>query len=373
MVARAKIVNRAVLALVSAGLATGLVAWLFGQPEVARIAWAVTTALALVPLTIGVARELLAGHAGVDIIALLAMAGALALEQYLAGAVVALMLTGGEALEDFADSRARRELRALVSRTPRVVHRYEGEQLTTPPIESVRPGDRLLVKPGEVVPVDGLVEGDPAVIDESALTGESVPVERHEGDVVRSGTVNVAATPFVFQATATAEKSTYAGIVRLVEEAQASKAPLVRLADRYALVFLPLTLAVAGLAWLLSGDPVRGLAVLVVAMPCPLILAAPVAIVAGVSRAARHGVIVKGGGALEALGRGQILVLDKTGTVTQGAPVLTDVETAADLTADEVLRLAASVDLVSPHVLAAAIVKAAKERDLDLTFPTQVV
>lgn len=373
MVARAKIVNRLVLSLVAAGLATGLVAWLVGRPEIAQIAWATTTAVALVPLSVGVLRELLTGHAGVDVIALLAMAGALALDQYLAGAVVALMLTGGEALEDFADSRARRELRALVNRTPRVVHRYDGDQLTTPPIESVEPGDRLLVKPGEVVPVDGLVEGGTAVVDEAALTGESVPVERPDGDAVRSGTVNAAATPFVLRATATAEKSTYAGIVRLVEEAQASKAPLVRLADRYALIFLPITLLVAGLAWLLSGDPVRALAVLVVATPCPLILAAPVAIVAGVSRAARNGVIVKGGGALETLGRGEILVLDKTGTVTQGSPVLTDVETTADLSADEVLQLAASVDLVSPHVLAAAIVKAAKERDLDLTFPTEVV
>lgn len=366
-------VNRAVLGGVVLGLLAGAVAWFAGAPQAAQVCWAVTTGLALLPLSVSVIREILAGHAGVDLIALLAMGGALMLEQYLAGAVIALMLSGGEALEDYADARARRELTALVTRTPRVVHRYEGQELAAPPIEDVQPGDRLLVKPGEVIPVDGVVEGEGAVIDEAALTGESVPVEKAEGDPVRSGTVNAASTPFTFRATATAERSTYAGIVRLVEEAQAAKAPLVRLADRYALFFLPLSLGLAGLAWLLSGDPVRALAVLVVATPCPLILAAPVAIVAGISRAARKGIIVKGGGALEVLGRGDVLVLDKTGTVTEGAPVLTDVVATGSLPPDELLRLAASVDLVSPHVLAAAIVKAARDRGLELTFPTEVV
>ncbi|HEX5760073.1 MAG TPA: heavy metal translocating P-type ATPase, partial [Thermoanaerobaculia bacterium] len=206
---------------------------------------------------------------------------------------------------------------------------------------------------------------------ESALTGEALPVERGPGEAVRSGTVNAGA-PFRLRATATAEASTYAAIVRLVREAEAAKAPFVRLADRYALLFLPLTLAIAGLAWALSGDPVRALAVLVVATPCPLILAAPIALVAGVSRAARRGVVVKGGRALEALARARILLLDKTGTVTIGAPRVAEVETFGGVGESELLRLAASLDQVSQHVMAAAVVRAARERMLPLALPADV-
>jgi len=208
-------------------------------------------------------------------------------------------------------------------------------------------------------------------LDESALTGESRPVERGVGDPLRSGAVN-AGPSLDLRATATAEESTYAGIVRLVKEAEKQKAPFVRLADRYALVFLPVTLVVAGAAWAFTADPVRALAVLVVATPCPLILAAPIAIVAGISRAAKRGIIVKGGGALETLARGSVLLFDKTGTLTSGIPEVADVEVFADLVPDEVLRLAASLDQLSPHVLAAAIVRAARRRDLPLAFPTDV-
>src|SRR6202011_5345082 len=186
-----------------------------------------------------------------------------------------------------------------------------------------------------------------------------------------SGVLNAGA-PFDMRAISTAEQSTYAGIVRLVREAQSSKAPFVRLADRYAMWFLPLTLGVAGLAWAISGNPVRALAVLVVATPCPLILAAPVAIVAGISRAASRGVIVKGGGALEMLGRARTLVFDKTGTLTSGTPRVASVHTFGATTADELLRLAASLDQVSLHVFAGGIVSAARARGLDLELPTQV-
>src|SRR5579871_5087471 len=357
----------------AAGLAVGLVARLAGWVEVAALAWATATAVALLPLAYSVVRGLFSGKAGVDFIALLAMGGALILQEYLAGAVIALMLTGGRALEDFAAARARRELSALVQRTPRIVHRYEGEAIVSAGIETVRPGDVLLVKPGEVVPVDGIVVGSTAVLDEAALTGEADPVERKPGDQVRSGPTNAARTPFNLRATTTAGESTYAGIVRLVQQAQDSKAPLVRLADRYALFFLPLTLLVAAVAWMISGDPVRALAVLVVASPCPLILAAPIAIVAGISRAARRGIIVKGGGALETLARGKTLILDKTGTVTAGTPALTNIESFGGYSHDRLLELAASLDQVSPHVLAGPILKAAAERGLELQFPGGVV
>jgi len=361
---------RVVAAVTAAGIAAGGAAWLSGEHELAALAWALVTGLALVPLTVGVAGELRRGQPGVDLIALLAMSAALALGQALAGAVVAVMLSGGLALEAYADARARRELSALLARAPRTVRRHRGAELEPVPVEEVGRGDLLLVGPGEVVPVDGVaVEG--AVLDESTLTGESRPVERDAGTLVRSGALNAGA-PFDVRAVATVEESTYAGIVRLVREAQASKAPFVRLADRYALLFLPLALAVAAGAWLLSGDPVRALAVLVVATPCPLILAAPVAIVAGISREARRGLIVKGGGALETLARARVVLLDKTGTLTAGMPRVSDVEVFDTLPAEDLLRLAASLDQVSPHVFAPAVVSAAAARGLALSLPTEV-
>jgi len=241
--------------------------------------------------------------------ALLALAGALLYHQFLAGALIALMVSSGQALEAFAGSRARAELTALLARAPRVAYRHRNGLVESIPIESVSTGDRLLVPAGAVLPVDGVL-GTTALLDESALTGESLPVERGPGTQVRSGSVNTG-SPFDLLASAPAAESTYAGIVRLVRAAEAEKAPFVRLADRYAALFLPLTLLVAGIAWVISGDPVRAVAVLVVATPCPLILAVPVAIVAGISRSAQRGIIVKGGGALETLARAQIVLLDK--------------------------------------------------------------
>ena len=363
--------GRLLAGIALAGILAGGAARLAGMGGLSEVLWAFTTAVVLVPLALTVAGDLRRRELGVDLIALLAMTGSLILGEHLAGAVIALMLSGGQALEAFAGARARRELAALLARAPQAVHRYEDGVLASPPIEEVRPGDLLLVKPAEVVPVDGLVEEEAAVLDESALTGESRPVERAARELARSGTVNGGA-PFRMRAVATAAESTYAGIVRLVREAEASKAPLVRLADRYALIFLPLTLAIAGIAWALSGDPVRALAVLVVATPCPLILAAPVAILAGVSRSAHRGVIVKGGQALEALARARVLLLDKTGTITTGMPSLSDVETFGPEAAPEILRLAASLDQMSQHVLAAAVVRAAHDRGLPLSFPEKV-
>ena len=365
--------SRVWLATSILGLATGGVLTWMGQPDAANVAWAVTTAVALVSLLRDVVIGLLRRQPGVDVIALLAMGGSLALEEYLAGAVIALMLASGEALEAFADRRAHRELSALLDRAPRTVSRYEGTGLVERPVAAVRRGDRLLVKPGAVIPVDGIASTH-AVLDESALTGESRPVERAAGDPIRSGAVN-AGGAFDLLATTTAEGSTYAGIVRLVQEAERQKAPFVRLADRYAAVFVPITLAVAGVAWAV-GDATRALSVLVVATPCPLLLAVPIAIVSGISRAAHRGIIVKGGGVLETLARAKVLVLDKTGTLTSGVPEVSDIETfpvgndGFDL--DGVLRLAASLDQVSPHVLAAALVRAARGRGLELSFPTDV-
>jgi heavy metal translocating P-type ATPase len=356
--------------LVAAGLGLGAGAVLFvaGAEGAARAAWAATTAIGAVAaawFVVAAARE---HRLGADVVAVLALIGALVVGEYVAGAVITVMLASGRVLESRALARAHRDLGALLARAPRAAHRYDGGRVTDPDLGSIRPGDLLLVKPGEVVPVDGLVERHPAVLDESALTGEPLPVERRVGDAARSGTVN-AGGAFDLRATTSAADSTYSGIVRLVAEADAAGAPFVRVADRYAGVFIVVSTAVAALAWAVSGDLVRAVAVLVVATPCPLILAVPVAIVSGLSRAARRGVVVKGGAALEQLGRGEVLLFDKTGTITSGDPTVVDVVTSTDLPADDVLRYAASIDQASPHVLAAAVVRAARERGIALALP----
>jgi heavy metal translocating P-type ATPase len=353
------------------GVAVGAALWAVGAERGGDVVWAATTVLGLAAATVWVVSGLLRRRAGVDVLAVLALAGALAVGEYLAGALIAAMLATGRLLEARAARQAESELRALLARTPRVVHRYEGGALLSPPLDSVAPGDLLLVKPGEVVPVDGRLEGGDAVLDESALTGEALPVVRTAGDAVRSGVTN-AGGPFDLRATTTADASTYAGVVRLVAAARAERAPFVRLADRYALWFVPLAVVMASVAWIVSGDSVRAVAVLVVATPCPLLLAAPIAIVSGMSRCATRGVIVKDGGAFEQLAAGRVLLFDKTGTVTRGEATLAGVVVSPSWTADadEALLLAASLDQLSPHILASAIVRAARARGFALALPT---
>ncbi len=358
------------LAVTVAGLAAGAVLALAGAHAAADFVWAATTVAGLVPSSIWVVGSLRRREPGVDVVAVLALAGCLATRELLAGAVIAVMLASGRALESWAAGRARRELSALLSRVPRTVRRYTGDTVEVVDVDVAKAGDRLLVASGEVVPVDGILL-QPATLDESALTGEPLPVERPVGDALRSGVVN-SGPPFDLRAAAPAAESTYAGIVRLVEQAQAGGAPFVRMADRYAAAFVPLTLVVAALAWLVSGKAVQAVAVLVVATPCPLILAAPVALVGGLSQAARRGVVIKGGAALERLARGQVLLFDKTGTLTAGHPTVAQVVAAPGSDSTDVLRLAASLDQASPHPLAAAIVTAAAIRGLALTTPTQV-
>lgn len=355
-----------------AALAAGGALHLAGASNTGDAVWIAASAAGAAAAIWWLVAALRQGQLGVDLIAVLALVGAVAVGEPLAGAVIAVMLASGRALEERAGARADRELRRLVEHAPRVAHRYDpGGELATCPVDEVVRGDRLLVRSGEVVPVDGLVEHGPAILDEAALTGEPLPVTHPAGDAIRSGTVN-GGPPFDLRASAAAAESTYAGIVRLVAEAGASSAPFVRMADRYAAAFLGASLALAGAAWLLTGDPVRAVAVLVVATPCPLILAAPVAIVSGIARAARRGVIIKGGAALEQLAQGEVLLFDKTGTLTAGRPTVAEVVVEGRLDATEVLRLAASLDQVSPHVLAAAVVRAAHQRGIELVLPTEV-
>ncbi|WP_458315398.1 heavy metal translocating P-type ATPase [Mycolicibacterium brisbanense] len=366
------LIEPALVVTTVAALGGGGIAWLTASRQLADSFWIAGTVLAVIPAVVWVVAGLRGGRVGVDVIAVLSLVGTLLVGEYLAGALVAVMLAGGRALDSAAARRASHDLRALMERAPKFARRRVGTQVEMIPLADVVVDDLLIVGSGEVVPVDGRVADVVAVLDESALTGESVQVERGVGDAVRSGVVN-AGGAFELRATATAEDSTYAGIVRLAQQAGAESAPLVRLADRFAAWFLPLALLLAGGAWLASGSAVRAVAVLVVATPCPLLLAAPVAIVSGLSRASRAGVIVRGGGALENLGQATTLVMDKTGTLTMGRPAVIDVVGAPGHATTELLRLAASVDQYSPHVLAEAIVTEALTRGIHLSLPEDVV
>jgi heavy metal translocating P-type ATPase len=333
--------------------------------------WAWVTVPVLLALLVEIVGSLRRGDVGLDIVAALSMAGALSLGEHLAAAVVALMYAGGQFLESFAERRASRSLTSLLARVPRTaVLEVEGAFVEVP-LDDVLPGDRLLIRRGDVVPVDGTVAEGTASLDQSALTGEALPVRRSAGQSVMSGSSNVGEA-FYATASRRAAESTYAGIVRLVEEAQRAKAPMARLADRFALWFLGITVLIAGGAFLWTGDPIRALAVLVVATPCPLILAVPVAIVSGVSRAAAAGVLVKGGQALETLARVRSLVIDKTGTLTYGRARIVEIMPASDLPPDEVLRFAASLDQASAHVIARALVEETQQRGLTLAAPEDV-
>lgn len=363
--------RRAIAAAALAGVCAGIALFALDLRVAADWLWAATTALLLGPLAISVLRSLSRHDVGVDAIALVAMAGALALGEYLAGAVIALMLAGGNALEEAANRRARRELTALVERAPRVALLRQGDRLREVPVDEVRVGEHVVVRAGEVVPVDGMVESEEAIVDQSALTGEALPVTVRRGGQVRSGTTN-AGGAFAVHVIRPAAESAYAGLVRLVQAAEQERAPFVRLADRYAAIFLPVTAAVAGVSWAISGDAVRALAVFVVATPCPLILAAPIAFISGLSRCARAGVVVKGAGAIEQLGDAHSVLFDKTGTVTLGHPRLERLVALDGLAVDETLRLAASVDRLSSHPLAHALVAGAEARGLRLELPEHV-
>jgi heavy metal translocating P-type ATPase len=359
------------LGLTLAGLTAGGALHLAGAAGAGDTAWFGTGACGGAYAVGSMAGSLRQRRAGVDVIALLAVAGALAVGELLAAAVISVMLASGRALEAWAAGRARRDLQGLLERAPRTARRYRGGSLESVPAEDIQPGDRLLVPPGGAVPVDGTITGRTAVLDESALTGEPLPVDRPSGQPARSGVVN-AGDAFDLVATARAADSTYAGIVRLVAEAESTPAPFVRLADRYSVWFLLVTLAAASATWAVAGAA-RAVAVLVVATPCPLILAAPVAMVSGMSVAARLGVVVKGGGVLERLGQCTTVLLDKTGTLTSGHPAVAAVRSAGEWPAEQVLGLAASLDQASGHVLASALARAATERGCELVPPRDVV
>lgn len=364
--------NVALLTIALIGLMSGLGLMVTDKPHLATIAWAAGAFPVLAALLVEIIRSLAKGEVGLDIVAALSMSAALFFGETLAAAVVALMYSGGTFLESFAEGRARREMSDLLSRVPRTATRYRDDALDEVPLDDIAPGDLLLIRQGDVAPVDGVVESERASLDQSALTGEAMPAGLNRGQDVMSGSTN-AGDAFDLRVARRATDSTYAGIVRLVEAAQASKAPMARLADRYSLLFLAVTVALATAAWGFTGDPIRAVAVLVVATPCPLILAVPVALVAGLSRAAHFGVLIKGAKPLEALARVRTLILDKTGTLTDGRPQIVSIETREGMSGEEALFFTAALEQASKHPMARAIVAGARAQGITLPIPEDVV
>jgi heavy metal translocating P-type ATPase len=361
----------ALVAIAGIGLLSGVIFWWTSAPFKADVAWSVATVPVLLGLLIQIFSSLRMGDVGLDVVAALSMSAALVFGEPLAGNVVAVMYAGGQLLEAFAQGRARREMTALMGRVAHTAMRYSDGGLEEVSISSIRPADRLLIRQGETLPVDGRIVSPVAILDLSALTGESLPSKVLTGEEALSGSTSVGEA-FDLVASRTAADSTYSGIIRLVEAAQASKAPMVRMADRYAIGFLMLTLLIASATWFLAQDTFRVLAVLVVATPCPLILAVPVALMAGMSRAAGMGVLVKGGALLEALAKVRTVILDKTGTLTHGQAEVSQIIAAGASSQTEILRLAASLDQASGHVVASALICAAEARGLALATPSDV-
>jgi len=354
----------AVTAIVAGGLVYALPALRGAESTV----WGLGLLVSGLPVVFRTLRGALRGRFAADLVATLAITTAFALGEPLVGLIVVVMQTGGEELERIARRRASEATRELEAAAPRIAHRYVGERLDDVPVSEVDIGDVLLVRPGELVPCDGIVVDGRSHLDTAAITGEPMPVAVTRGARVRSGSANQEGALRV-QATALARDSEYETIVELVRTAHEHKAPLQRIADRYAVWFTPATVLVAVIAYLISGDSTRVLAVLVVATPCPLILATPVAVIGGINRAARRRIVMRHGGALEHLGQADVLVLDKTGTITIGRPEVSRVVPEASVSESELLRIAAGLEQASSHVLAKSTVAAAYARGMELPRP----
>jgi len=355
--------------LVVAAVAVGLVGLvLLLTPASWLVGWIISIFALLIAAREGftMVRRLIKGEVGLDVLAVTAIVSTVVVGEYWASLIIVLMLAGGEALEDYAAGRAERDLKALLDRVPQLAHRYAADgSIEDIPIDQVALGDRLLVKPAEIVPVDCELLSPATSLDESSLTGESMPVDKIRGDALLSGSVNGPAAVDV-SVTALAKDSQYQRIIELVREASASKSPMVRLADRYALPFTAVAFVIAGIAWAVSGNPIRFAEVLVVATPCPLLLAAPVAFMAGMSRAAKSGIVMKGSKSLEQLARARTIAFDKTGTLTHGMPAVVAVLPVAPMTESTLLGLVASAERYSSHVLAQSLQDAASDRGIAL-------
>lgn len=339
---------------------------LLGRDQAAHVLLIGLCVFALMPLLHKMWKDITHGTYGVDILAATAIITALIMQEYWTAVVIVLMLTGGEALEDHAERRAKKELDALLKREPHHAHIVKARgKVVDVAVSQVAVGDKLEIRPGEVVPVDAVILEGEADLDESSLTGESVPQAKGVHDIILSGAINTNGMLLV-KASHTAKDSQYQQIIKLVEAASANSSPFVRMADRYSIPFTIFAFALAAGAWAWSGDSLRFLQVLVVATPCPLILAAPIAIISGMSRAAKHGIIIKTGGALERLAAAKTIAFDKTGTLTEGVLHVTEIKTYNGFAKHEVASLAGSVEQASNHLVAQAIVNYARDKKLKL-------
>ncbi len=358
------------LSFVSLGLAISFSLYLTGYVRASEWILIVLCGIGIIPEIVSIVKDLLSKKFGVDLIAVVAILASLVLKEYAAAGVILLMFTGGAALEQYAKARAQKELSSLLRRAPRIAHVLRGGDFINVSVDKVEPRDVLLVKPGETVPVDAVIIKGQSSFDESAITGESMPLDKKKNDEILSGTINQD-SPVEIRALRSSAKSQYEQIVLLVKSAASSKSPMVRLADAYSIPFTLIAFGLSAAAWLLSGDPIRALSVLVVATPCPLLIATPVAIVSGMSRAARDGIIIKDGVSLEKLAILQALAFDKTGTLTQNKPTITAI-TPYGITKKQLLSLAASLEVESTHALAGIVVNEARRQKLKLHKTTQL-
>ena len=351
------------LALLSLILA--IVLTYFNLSKLAHVILAIVALFEVIPLLMGMWEDIKDGSYGIDILAATAIVASVILGEYWAAIVVVIMLTGGESLEDYADHKAMRELDSLLKRAPVSAHLLKNKNLVDVKVGELKLGDYIVIKPGEVVPVDSIVTEGTSSFDESSLTGESIPVTKKVGEKLLSGAVNIEGS-LTAKVLATAENSQYQQIIKLVKSAAASKSPFVRLADRYSIPFTIISYAIAVTVWVVSGHAIRFLEVIIVATPCPLLLAAPIALISGMSRASRHGIIVKTGSALERLAEAKTIAFDKTGTLTNGDLRINDVHLIVSKSKDEVLTLAASLEQYSGHIIAQSIVDEAKSKNIKL-------
>lgn len=359
---------------VSVGIVAGIMSDLFLENDViAMVIFIVTIGIGAAQFFYDILRSLIKGKFGLDYIALAAIVTAFLTQEYLVGAVIVLMLTTGEALEKYAMLRAKKSLTALIDRIPKDVTVIDAdEQIITKTIESVRAGEKIMIRRGEVIPLDGILESEVAMTDESSLTGEPYFMDKQHGDVVRSGTINVGDVMIITVTTAN-EESTYRKIIDLVQQAQESQAPLVRLADRYSKIFTFFTAAIVIVAYLFTRDTGIVLSILVVATPCPLLLATPIALMGGMSASAREKIIMKNLASIEVLSRAQALLFDKTGTITFGKPSIERIDVQDDqMTEEEVLSIAAAIEHNSLHPIAKSIVHEAKEKGVKIPSVTGI-
>jgi heavy metal translocating P-type ATPase len=348
------------------------------QSNLGQWIWLITLIGGGAPIVLDTFRGMLRKHFASDIVAMMAIVAAILLNDALPGVVIVIMQSGGKALEDYAFRRASSSLDALLARSPRIAHRRKGTSIDEINVSDIQVGDLLVVRPGDLVPVDGkVIQGHPQ-IDESSLTGEPLSKAKKIGDNVFSGTINTG-DAFEMHADKISEESQYAKIVKLVRKAQQEKAPIQRLADRYAVWFTPIVLVVSVIGWVITSyNPQTILSVLVVATPCSLIFATPIAIMSGINRAAKMGIIIKSGASIEQIGKAQVVVFDKTGTITFGTPAVEEIipfdnsnSRNNDTNTDDILLKAASVEQLSSHPAAQALLQKAEERKLGkLPIPT---